>query len=141
MWRRQEGGGPVSKATEPCDAVQQTRALRAHARDMINQLSTIAHRLTELEASRTNSSASLLRRPSTTDPQGAKRFLRMTAAVDQERCTCCGLCVDSCPERAIQMNGDAVTIESSLCTGCGSCVTECPNEAISLSDTLRRAVL
>jgi NAD-dependent dihydropyrimidine dehydrogenase PreA subunit len=64
----------------------------------------------------------------------------MTAVVDGERCTCCGLCVDTCPEQAIRMN-DAVTIDSSLCTGCGSCISECPNEAISLSDTLRPAAV
>lgn len=62
----------------------------------------------------------------------------MTAVVDQEYCTGCGLCVDVCPEQAISMSLNyTVAIDSGMCTGCGSCVDECPNEAISLD---RRAV-
>ena len=65
----------------------------------------------------------------------------MTAAIDQERCMNCGLCVDLCPEQAINMNSNNYTVEidSSKCTGCGSCVDDCPGEAISLSETARRA--
>jgi len=68
--------------------------------------------------------------------QARKAPARKTAIVDNERCTCCGLCIDICAERAISLT-DVVIIDSSKCTGCGSCAGECPNEAISMSGATR----
>jgi len=44
----------------------------------------------------------------------------------------CGICVDVCPENAIEVNERAV-INADACTGCATCVSECPNEAIILA--------
>ncbi len=54
------------------------------------------------------------------------------AHVDVQRCNGCGVCIDSCPENAISMNGVAV-IDEGRCTGCGDCIDACPLDAITLS--------
>ena len=42
----------------------------------------------------------------------------------------CGLCMDSCPLKAVAVDGDEVTIDTTLCSGCGACVEVCPLRAI-----------
>jgi Pyruvate/2-oxoacid:ferredoxin oxidoreductase delta subunit len=129
--------GSSPPAPESCDTTQDAQALKAQAQDMMNQLSAITQRIAEIEAISSDASVPV-ERPSKTASDGEKRFRKMTAEIDQERCVICGLCVYICPEQAISMN-DTVTIDSSKCTGCGSCINECPNEAISLSDAVHRA--
>ncbi len=54
------------------------------------------------------------------------------AAVDAEKCTGCGICVDRCQVGAMSMNdGDAV-VDLERCIGCGLCVTGCPCDAARL---------
>ncbi len=55
----------------------------------------------------------------------------MKAAVDKEKCTGCGQCVDICAAEAIQLVDD-IAVVSDECIECGACVDECPNGAISL---------
>ena len=55
----------------------------------------------------------------------------MAAKVDQEKCTGCGICVDSCPMEAIKLEKDKAVITGD-CSECGICVSKCPNEAIVL---------
>jgi len=55
----------------------------------------------------------------------------MAAIVDEEKCTACGTCVDTCPVQAITLQDKAV-IDKENCTDCGVCVEGCPEEAISL---------
>ena len=132
--------GSSPPAPEPRDAAQRVQALKAQAQDMMDQFSAITQRIAEIEATRTNASAPM-KRQSKTDSHGARMFRRMIAVIDQERCMCCALCVDVCPEQAISMN-HTVAIDSSSCTGCGSCVNECPNEAISFRNGApRRAAI
>ena len=50
--------------------------------------------------------------------------------VDEEECTGCGLCLESCPSGAIRMQGQAAEIIQGLCTSCGSCAEACPQNAI-----------
>jgi len=53
----------------------------------------------------------------------------MQYAVNQERCTGCGKCLDVCPPEAITIkNGKAVILVE--CTGCGACPRVCPEGAI-----------
>jgi len=45
--------------------------------------------------------------------------------------TCCGLCVPSCAEGALQIvNGKAKVVADMFCDGLGACLGECPNDAL-----------
>ena len=126
-------------AAGPGDVTQQVQALKTRVQDLLSQL---AHRIGGSQVADSDASSPLdrpsLDRPSTTPFRGEKPLL--VAAVDGERCTLCGRCVDVCPEQAITMD-DAVTIDSGRCTACGVCVDECPNRAISLSSVPQRALV
>jgi len=57
------------------------------------------------------------------------------AVVDEELCTGCGHCVETCPFGAISMHKregllDLSQIDPLLCKGCGNCVVACPVKAI-----------
>lgn len=41
-------------------------------------------------------------------------------------CDQCGECADSCPEDAIQLEGNAFLVDPEGCTGCMQCVEVCP---------------
>jgi NAD-dependent dihydropyrimidine dehydrogenase PreA subunit len=51
--------------------------------------------------------------------------------VNQTLCVGCGVCIDECPNGAISLSGDVVTVSSALCDDCGACVEVCPNGALS----------
>lgn len=42
----------------------------------------------------------------------------------------CGLCLASCPLKAIKVETGAVTVDTTLCSGCGACLDACPFRAI-----------
>jgi len=57
----------------------------------------------------------------------------MSAVVNQEECTGCGVCIEVCPVQAISLDlKRKAQIDSEKCIECGSCVRECPNQAIEL---------
>lgn len=59
----------------------------------------------------------------------------MTAVVDQEKCTSCGDCVESCPLECISLQqdkGDKAFVDPDSCSECGVCVDTCPVTAIEL---------
>ncbi len=51
--------------------------------------------------------------------------------VDVDKCTGCGVCVQSCPEKAIQLIDNKAYIINDICRKCGKCVKICPIGAIS----------
>jgi len=53
------------------------------------------------------------------------------ARVEEAACTACGVCEESCPFGAIEMDGTAV-VNWEACMGCGVCVGQCPSQALSL---------
>jgi Pyruvate/2-oxoacid:ferredoxin oxidoreductase delta subunit len=53
------------------------------------------------------------------------------AQVDEAICVACATCEDTCPFKAIQINGKAV-VNWEKCMGCGICAGQCPNKAMSL---------
>jgi len=50
--------------------------------------------------------------------------------VEAETCTACELCVDTCPEQAIDLRDETAVIDRQRCSGCGQCLTVCYAEAI-----------
>lgn len=50
-------------------------------------------------------------------------------AVDT-RCTACGLCIVTCPERALVPAARRPTLVASRCTTCLACIEVCPVDAI-----------
>ncbi|MBU0573367.1 MAG: 4Fe-4S binding protein [Candidatus Margulisiibacteriota bacterium] len=50
--------------------------------------------------------------------------------VDQETCTGCGICVDTCPVQAIEMIDGKARIDQDKCTDCKACIDACPVQAI-----------
>jgi 4Fe-4S ferredoxin len=73
---------------------------------------------------------------------------RVLPTIDMALCTGCGLCVDQCPTRAVEMGaravelGDARSMNDILrpvivrpgdCVYCGLCEEMCPEGAIALS--------
>jgi Pyruvate/2-oxoacid:ferredoxin oxidoreductase delta subunit len=134
---RGQGGVPPAGssplAAKPRDIGQQARVLRAQAQEMMDQLSAINQKIAEIEATGTSPSKPIEKSDTASD--GNSKFRKMTAVIDRQRCMNCGLCIDICPEQAIDMN-PIVAIDSIRCTGCGSCMKECPNEAIYLSEMM-----
>ncbi|TYO94433.1 4Fe-4S dicluster domain-containing protein [Desulfallas thermosapovorans] len=64
-------------------------------------------------------------------------------AVDTGSCTGCGMCVENCHIKAIELviDGDGSEVSSikqDRCIGCGACVSACPTGALSMT---RRSVL
>ena len=63
---------------------------------------------------------------------------------DNERCTGCGICVESCPEDAISLGpvgafrrgaidyGSPIQVDEQKCSYCGVCVVMCPFNAMNL---------
>mgnify|MGYP000552705614 CR=1 FL=1 len=48
--------------------------------------------------------------------------------IDLEKCVKCGLCVKTCPVKAIS---PTFVVDNALCTRCNSCIEVCPKKAIS----------
>jgi heterodisulfide reductase subunit A len=65
---------------------------------------------------------------------GEVRVEAITAVVDDDLCTACGLCAKVCPYHAIEVDTAAKTpahVIEAACAGCGTCAAECPFGAIS----------
>jgi heterodisulfide reductase subunit A len=54
--------------------------------------------------------------------------------IRKEKCSGCGLCVEICPYKAIELNEEekVAVINAALCKGCGACVSSCRGNAIEL---------
>jgi Pyruvate/2-oxoacid:ferredoxin oxidoreductase delta subunit len=59
---------------------------------------------------------------------------RFQAAIDPEKCTACGTCLDRCYFGAITLREDqGADVSPENCMGCGLCAVTCPEEAIALN--------
>jgi len=47
-------------------------------------------------------------------------------------CIGCGICVKTCPEKALKQTEKDISINRSACNGCGLCTAECPTTAMEL---------
>jgi len=57
---------------------------------------------------------------------------RSRATIDEEKCTMCGNCLESCFYGAIDTDGEKVWVNEN-CVGCGICFSICPSDAVELS--------
>lgn len=48
------------------------------------------------------------------------------------RCIGCKTCLDVCPNGALSLTPDGISIDRELCVGCGACASECPSTAMEL---------
>ncbi len=62
-----------------------------------------------------------------------RETLAFTPETDTERCTQCGICVDACPEGAID-SCDVADIERWKCILCFACIKSCPEQAKNMTD-------
>lgn len=60
-----------------------------------------------------------------------------TVTID-DRCTACGACLVTCPERALVPDPGRPAVVDRRCTGCGACIEICPRGAISDAPWVRR---
>jgi len=66
---------------------------------------------------------------------GKLKVEAMTAEVDPQLCTSCGICAKVCPFNAISVDTRAKTpalVTTAACAGCGACAAECPAGAIEM---------
>ena len=59
---------------------------------------------------------------------GCWRVLR--PVIDHEKCTMCRSCWIFCPDQAIEISEEKMTVKLKYCKGCGICATVCPVGAI-----------
>ncbi len=55
-----------------------------------------------------------------------------SATVDRERCSLCGMCVETCPFNAVSFGDEGVEVNEIACKGCGTCTSVCPSNAITV---------
>jgi len=65
------------------------------------------------------------------------------AAVDEELCVGCGLCVEACPYDARELHPwrEVATVNAALCQSCGSCAVVCRNKATTMRNMTISQVL
>ena len=57
----------------------------------------------------------------------------MSASVEIDgRCTGCGMCIATCPERALRPGPKRPLADGGACTACLACVEVCPVDAIAV---------
>ena len=63
------------------------------------------------------------------------KYLKNVATLthDPALCTNCGMCLNVCPHRVFQINGNTVSIRDlDACMECGACALNCPAGAIGV---------
>lgn len=78
------------------------------------------------------------------DLLAAKQILAeaTVAEVNEQTCVGCGICVNTCPYKAIELteiedrvlkrNREVARVNEGLCQGCGACTAGCPSKSIQL---------
>ena len=61
--------------------------------------------------------------------------MKKLAAVDQDVCVACGVCMKTCPREAISIyRGCYAQVEDAKCVGCGLCRKACPAGCIHMKE-------
>jgi NAD-dependent dihydropyrimidine dehydrogenase PreA subunit len=64
-----------------------------------------------------------------------KKIKRSIIKIDEEKCNGCGICIQNCPEGAMQLiDGKARLISDLFCDGLGACIGHCPQGAIFIEE-------
>jgi Pyruvate/2-oxoacid:ferredoxin oxidoreductase delta subunit len=59
--------------------------------------------------------------------------MRKIIQIDEEKCTGCGICIDSCAEGALALvNGKARLVKEKYCDGLAACLKECSQGALKI---------
>ncbi len=54
--------------------------------------------------------------------------------IDQEKCVACGICVDACPQHALELRESQLVFANPQdCTYCATCEDVCPHGAVTCS--------
>lgn len=88
----------------------------------------------DIKDSVTQASAAAARAMRIMNP-GQMKVESITAEVDPDKCTFCGICAKACPYNAITVDRKKkipAHVTSAACAGCGNCVAECPENAIAM---------
>ncbi len=90
----------------------------------------LAHGPKTIEESIAQANAAAVRAVTLLSKEGLES-LGITAAVDEELCKGCGLCVENCPygARVLDERRKVALVREVLCQGCGACVSVCPSGA------------
>jgi NAD-dependent dihydropyrimidine dehydrogenase PreA subunit len=65
----------------------------------------------------------------------------VSLALDDERCTGCGMCLSVCPHAVFEIhNGHARICDRDACMECGACARNCSAEALSVESGVGCAV-
>jgi heterodisulfide reductase subunit A len=73
--------------------------------------------------------------------KGETSFSPEVAYLIPGRCDLCGICVDQCPSKAINMGKSEVIINPISCNGCSICIPICPKEALDLKNTTEEQMI
>ena len=61
------------------------------------------------------------------------KVVRKIIKINEEKCTGCGLCIDSCAEGALALvDGKARLVKEKYCDGLAACLKECPEGALTI---------
>lgn len=115
------------------DVSSKILTFKTYARTVVNRLRGIDERVYQTEDARPQRSAPA--QESLDSSLNARRGSSpIIAVVDQTQCIQCGLCVEVCPEQAVSLVDEVLTIDADKCVACGMCIHECASEAISLKE-------
>ncbi len=88
----------------------------------------------DIKESVTQASAAAARAMRLMNP-GKLKVEAITAEVDPEKCTACGVCARVCPYNAIEVDARAkrpAQVTTAACAGCGTCAASCTEDAIHM---------
>ncbi len=57
----------------------------------------------------------------------------MVVKYDKEKCIGCGLCMETCPFKALILSDGIAEVRPEYCTDCGACVKVCPTSAFEVT--------